>query len=72
MVNYKKKAVLPLLAGNKANITVRNFIDTPERVKKKLGLRDGGDQYLFGFRNQDNVLRIAICEKINNHEHKFV
>ncbi len=66
MVNYKKKAVLPWLAGNKANIAVRNFIDTPERVKKKLGLPDGGDQYIFGFRDQEDILKIAICEKINN------
>jgi len=64
-VNYRKKEVLPLLVGNKTNISTRNFIDSPEQVKKKLGLEDGGDQYLFCFRDWENMLRIAICEKID-------
>ena len=61
---YNKRKVLPLLSSTKANISLRNFSDTPEQVKKKLGLKDGGRQYLFGYRNVNNDLRIAVCEKI--------
>lgn len=61
---YKKPKVLALLSSNKANISVRNFPDKPERVKKKLGLKNGGQQYLFGYRNVNNDLRISICEKV--------
>ncbi|MEN8249805.1 MAG: hypothetical protein ABFS32_12805 [Bacteroidota bacterium] len=61
---YKKSAIQQLLKGNKANISVRNFVDTPEQVKKKLGLQDGGDQYLFGYRDNENKLRVAVCERV--------
>ena len=62
--SYNKRKISALLHTAKANISVRNFPDTPEQVKKKLRLKDGGEQYLFGFRNLDNELRIAICEKL--------
>ena len=61
---YNKRRLLPLLDAAKANISVRNFPDTPEQVKKKLALKDGGLQYLFGYRNHKNDLRIAVCEKV--------
>ena len=63
-VQYKKQKTSPLLTSLKANISVRNFPDTPEQVKKKLGVKDGGAQYLFGYRNINNDSRIAVCEKI--------
>ena len=62
--SYNKRKISALLYSAKANISVRNFPDTPEQVKKKLGLKDGGQQYVFGFRNLNNDLRIAICEKL--------
>lgn len=62
--SYNKRKVSALLNSSRANISVRNFPDTPEQVKKKLGLKDGGNQYLFGYRNENNDLRIAICEKV--------
>jgi hypothetical protein len=62
--SYNKRKIKPLLNSSKANISLRNFPDTPEQVKKKLALKDGGQQYLFGYRNKNNDLRIAICEKV--------
>ena len=61
---YNKRKIEPLLKSSKANISVRNFPDTPAQVKKKLALRDGGKQYLFGYRNENNELKIAVCEKV--------
>jgi len=63
-VSYNKRKIKHLLNSSKANISLRNFPDTPEQVKKKLALKDGGPQYLFGYRNKDNALRIAICDKV--------
>jgi len=62
--SYKKHQVLAFLEGKKANISVRNFPDTPAQVKKKLALNDGGEQYIFGYRNMNNEPRIVICEKV--------
>ena len=61
---YNKRKISPLLKSSKANISVRNFPDSPEQVKKKLILKDGGDQYVFGYRNVINDLRMAVCDKI--------
>ncbi len=33
----------------KANITTRNYPLTPEELKKKTGLKDGGEKFLIGF-----------------------
>ena len=61
--SYNKQSVAALLLTQKANVSVRNFPDTPEQVKKKLGLKDGGNQYIFGYRNLDDKPRVAICVK---------
>jgi len=61
---YNKNKILPLLTSPKANISVRNFTDTPDQVKKKLGLGDGGEQYLFGYRDVNEQVRVAVCTKV--------
>ena len=61
---YKKAPAKELLKSNKANISTRNFIDTPDQLKKKLGLQDGGDQFLFGYRDRNNKNMIVVCEKV--------
>jgi PG_1098 ferredoxin-like domain/THUMP domain-like len=64
LANYNKSRVLSLLNSPKANISTRNFVDPPDQVKKKLGLQDGGQQYLFAFRDVNEKPCIAICEKV--------
>ena len=39
-----------MVHGQMVNIVVRNYPLTPEQLKKKLHLRDGGDTYLIGCR----------------------
>jgi len=48
----------------KANISTRNFPLKPEELKKKIGIADGGDTYLFGCTLQDESKVIIQCEKI--------
>jgi 16S rRNA G966 N2-methylase RsmD len=61
--NYNKQHVRAFLSSMKANISVRNFPDTPAQVKNKLGLKDGGEHYIFGFSNMNNEPKIAVCAK---------
>jgi hypothetical protein len=63
---YKKKVVAEYLRENKANLSTRNFIDSPEQMKKKLGVKDGGELYVFGYRDFENKNRVAVCERLNS------
>jgi 16S rRNA G966 N2-methylase RsmD len=47
-INPTEKELKNLLPDGKANITTRNYPLTPEGLKKKLKLKDGGDQFLIG------------------------
>lgn len=48
----------------KANITVRNFPERPEVLRKRLKLSDGGDIYLFATTLSDESHVIIQCKKI--------
>ncbi len=63
-VEYNKKKIIPLLSEKKANIKTYNFSNTPQQVKKKLGLKDGGDTFLFGVKTVDDKFRVLLCEQI--------
>lgn len=49
----------------KANITVRNFPERPEVLRKRLKLTDGGDAYLFATTLSDERRVIISCVKAN-------
>ena len=36
----------------------------PEEIKKKLGLQDGGEYYLFATENSEKQKIVLICRKI--------
>ncbi|MEM6322027.1 MAG: class I SAM-dependent methyltransferase [Bacteroidota bacterium] len=61
--NFNKKTVLPHLNKKKANITTRNFPYSVAQIKKKLGIKDGGNTYLFAATLPDDKLGILVCEK---------
>ncbi len=44
---YDRKSVAAAVPEGRANIAVRNFPDSAEQVRQRLGLRDGGEVYLF-------------------------
>lgn len=62
--SYKKEEVIRYIPNNKANICTRNFKDTTDTVKKKLGLKDGGINYLFACTDLRDKPRIIICQKL--------
>jgi hypothetical protein len=61
---YDRKAVQAHVSGGKANITCRNFPDNPDQVRRKLGLADGGDVYLFAATDVEGKKVIMVCRKV--------
>ena len=47
LVSMNNKVLKKLIPSGKANITARNFPLTVEQIRKKTGLKDGGDIYIF-------------------------
>ena len=60
VLDYSKKSIKPL---KKANITSRNFPDSVEQVRKKLGLKDGGENYIFCTTDLYENFRLLLCSK---------
>jgi len=48
----------------KANISTRNFSLTADELRKRSGLKDGGDVYLFGAKVQSAGNMLFICSKV--------
>ncbi len=48
-VKPERSSVKLFFSENKANITTRNYPLSPDQIKKKTGLNDGGEKYLIGF-----------------------
>lgn len=53
------------LSVNQANISTRNFPMSPEALRKKLKLKDGGAYTLFGILNSSNKNELILTKKIN-------
>ncbi|WP_298288058.1 class I SAM-dependent methyltransferase [uncultured Lutibacter sp.] len=63
-ISYNKKQLKHLIPSKKANITTRNFPETVAQIRKKTGLKDGGNQYLFFTTDINNHKIVLICKKI--------
>ncbi len=61
---YDRKAIQALVPTGKANIACRNFPDNPEQVRRKLGLADGGEVYLFAATTADEGKVLMVCRKV--------
>lgn len=47
-ISPKKQEIKALFPSGKANVFCRNYVKGAEELKKKLGLKDGGEDYLIG------------------------
>lgn len=63
-ISYGKKQLLQLIPSKKANIATRNFPETVAQIRKKTGLKDGGNEYLFFTTDINNKHLVLICEKV--------
>lgn len=58
------KAEMKLLANQKANITVRNFPDSVDNIRKKWKIKDGGNCYSFFTTDINNRKIVLLCSKL--------
>lgn len=63
-VSYQAKQLKKYLSDQQANITTRNFPYSVAQMRKKLKLKEGGDQYLFGATLLDDGLKVLVCRKL--------
>lgn len=68
-ISLNKKLLKNHFPDMKANITVRNFPMTVAQIRKKSGLKEGGDQYLFGSTDQQGK-QMVLCEKIDTQKNQ--
>lgn len=61
---YNKKQLLKLLPHKKANITTRNFKENVASIRKKTGIKEGGNIYLFFTTNLKNEQIVLVCNKL--------
>ncbi|AOW20068.1 THUMP-like domain-containing protein [Urechidicola croceus] len=65
-IPFDKKLLKRLINNGKANITTRNFPQNVAYIRKKLGIKDGGNQYVFFTTDINDKHIVLICEKIRN------
>lgn len=61
---YNKSNMKQFLENQKTNLTIRNFPDTVENIRKKWNLKDGGSLYTFLTTDLNNAKIVLLCEKI--------
>ena len=59
------KVVRQYFPKGKANVATRNYPLSPEELKKKTGLKDGGEKFLIGFSGVKEKF-VAVCRRINS------
>lgn len=63
--SMNKKELKENLAGiARANITCRNFPLQADELRKKLGIKDGGDKYIIATTDENNNHLLTICRKV--------
>ena len=62
-ISINKKTIRKLIPDLKANISTRNFPLTVQQIRKKSGLKEGGDQYIFATRDASGAI-ILLCNKV--------
>lgn len=61
---YNKKDLLKHIPNKKGNITRRNFPDSVAEIRKKTGIKEGGEYYIFATTLKDNKPKFLVCSKI--------
>lgn len=63
-ISYAKKEVKTHLENSKCNITIRNFPETVDTLRKKWKIKEGGNSYCFFTTDMKNDKIVLICAKI--------
>lgn len=63
-VSYNKSEIRLALKFKKANISIRNFPESVETLRKKWKIADGGNVYLFFVTNSEDKKEMLVCSKV--------
>ncbi len=63
LVKPDAKNIRAYFEDGKANVVTRNYPLSAEQLKKKVGLKDGGEKFLIGFSGQTEKFT-AVCSRI--------
>lgn len=64
VVPYHKKEMKAKLQGMKANVSIRNFSESVQALRKKWKIADGGDTYLFFTTLMEDQKVVLVCHRI--------
>lgn len=59
----KKKEIQSRIPAGKVNVLTRNYSSKPEEIKKKFGLKDGGEDFLIGTKTVQGF-KLFWCKRI--------
>ena len=62
-LGFSKAEIKRVQSMQKANITVRNFPESVQQLRKRLKLADGGDNYIFATTLADGNKVLILCRK---------
>lgn len=62
-ISPKKQEIKTLFPSSKVNVICRNYVTGAEELKKKLGLKDGGEDFLIGTKTGSGY-RIFWCKRV--------
>ncbi|WP_111671585.1 class I SAM-dependent methyltransferase [Algoriphagus litoralis] len=62
-ISPKKLEIKSLFPSGKANVICRNYVTGAEELKKKLGLKDGGEDFLIGTKTGSGF-KVFWCKRI--------
>lgn len=63
-IKMDKKEIARLIPYRKINVMTRNYPLSPDQLKKKLSLKDGGEYYLIGTTLMNDKKAVLFCERI--------
>lgn len=63
VIKPEKREAADCIPSGQANVTTRNYPITPVALKKKLGLKDGGSQFVIGFSGEKKKW-LVVAERI--------
>lgn len=63
VIPFKDKFLKPLKSLKTLNVSTRNFRLSAEQLKARLGVKDGGEKYLFGTTLQNGQMVLIMCRR---------
>ena len=62
-ISPKKAEIKSIFPSGKVNVICRNYVSGAEELKKKLGLKDGGEDFLIGTKTQSGF-KVFWCKRV--------